>query len=148
MWSENGNTSLTFNYASIPAANPTVQWGGDYGPTGYPTFPTNVKRIVNSGSGSANAYLALTDDGEVIAWGYGAQGTLGYGAASNISNTGVYTCVGIPKEVIDIGGYGYGSEMTAIALTEDGNVYTWGFSGDYSIGNENYNRYAPAQVLF
>ena len=144
----NGNTTLTFNYNSIPAANPTVQWGGTYGPTGYPTFPTNIKRIVNSGSASANAYLALTDDGEVIAWGYGAQGTLGYGAAANISNTGVYTCVGIPKEVIDIGGYGYSSEMTAIALTEDGNAYTWGYSAQYSIGNENYNRYAPSQVLF
>lgn len=144
----NGNTTLTFNYASIPANNPTVQWDGDYGPTGYPTFPTNVKRIVNAGSGSANAYMALTDDGEVICWGYGAQGTLGYGAAANISNTGIYTCPGIPKEVIDISGYGYGSEMTFIALTEDGNAYTWGYSADYSIGNENYNRYAPAQVLF
>lgn len=144
----NGNTSLTFTYNSIPANNPTVQWGGTYGPTGYPAFPTNIKRLVNSGGGSANAFFALTDDGEVLAWGYGAQGTLGYGAAANISNSGVYSCLPIPKEVIDIGGYGYSSEMTGIALTEDGNAYTWGYSASYSIGNENYSRYAPVQLLF
>jgi len=143
-----GSTSVRNTFHNITTYAPTVVYPGDHEPTGYPSFPTNIKRMVISGNASAHTFLCLTDDGEVLAWGYNGHGQNGSGVTTNHSASGQYMCVPIPKEVIDIGAWGYGSEETCAALTEDGTMYTWGYSADGSIGNDNQYRYGPVSLIF
>jgi alpha-tubulin suppressor-like RCC1 family protein len=143
-----GGVTARKNFVSIPSSSPTVVWPGEYEPTGYPNFPSNVKRMAVSGSGSYLNFCVLTDDGEVLCWGYNGHGQIGVGDTTSHSNSGKYNCLGIAKEVIDIALYGHSNQISGIALTEDGNAYTWGYSAEYSLGNENYHRYAPTMLQF
>ncbi|WP_246098556.1 S-layer homology domain-containing protein [Saccharibacillus brassicae] len=87
---------------------------------------TDVKAIVGT---YASAY-ALKTDGTVWAWGgYNENGQLG-----NDTTTGSQVPVrvlGLPANVAEI----RGGNQHGVALTEDGDVYAWGFNQMGQIGN-------------
>jgi len=86
-----------------------------------------------------NHSMALADDGTVYTWGFN-----GYGQLGNATEVSTYN-VPVPvftsgvlngKTVIQIAaGNGH-----SIALTTEGNVYTWGWGGYGQLGNEDSTR--------
>ncbi|XP_024544935.1 ultraviolet-B receptor UVR8 [Selaginella moellendorffii] len=72
---------------------------------------------------------ALTQDGKVITWGYGGNGQLGHGTLENGKEPAIVeamadkTCTYIAC----------GPAWTA-AITENGDLYTWGKNRDYQLG--------------
>ncbi len=91
------------------------------------TYLTDVVKISGNGSYSV---LALTKSGEVYAWGEGTVYQLGQG--TDATNKGYATKVPNLNNIIDI-------DMTyyhaAKALAADGDVYTWGGSYSYLVGD-------------
>ncbi|MGN0106776.1 MAG: RCC1-like domain-containing protein, partial [Hominilimicola sp.] len=101
---------------------------------------TNVIKIAVGGNHS----LALTSDGKVYAWGYGAKGGLGNGASgiTNMLNVAqpVYDTsyspinkvngyLGEETKIIDIAAAGDGdNNQYSFALDTKGNVYAWGYN--------------------
>jgi alpha-tubulin suppressor-like RCC1 family protein len=100
------------------------------GTGGLGTTLTDVKQVA---AGSAFS-LALSNTGNVYAWGNNAQGQLGDDNTTNSS---------IPVEVKGPGGTGDLSGIVqiaagsnwAMALTSGGNVYSWGYNGSGELGD-------------
>ena len=119
-WGYNNRGQLGLNNSSTTAAPTKVK-----DETGYGT----LKGIVDIACGMYTSY-ALTETGEVWAWGYNNNGQLG----NNSTSTGV---IGVPKkvsnltDVVKIGSTSY----SAIALTADGKVWTWGLGSSGQLGN-------------
>ncbi|MZP28345.1 hypothetical protein GTO91_01240 [Heliobacterium undosum] len=111
---------------------------GDGGPVAYKpggelietTIPTPHKvafdkKIISIATGRCASY-ALDEDGRLYAWGDNAVGQLGI-ANKEVFNSSTPLRVAIPQKVTKIDS-GY---FHALALTEDGALYSWGFnSGD------------------
>ncbi len=93
------------------------------------TYLSNVVKISENGYGN---FLALTKDGEVYSWGYGAAKALGFG--DDTKNKAYASKIPDLKDVIDIDMTGFNN---AKALTKDGQVYTWGSNAnnEYQIGD-------------
>lgn len=94
---------------------------------------------------SGNQRAALDSDGNLYMWGYNGYGSLGTGDTNN-----KHRPYQIPKEyfqnekIID---FVVGIDFT-IALTEKGNIYSWGRNnvGQLGIGDTT-DRYRPAKVV-
>jgi alpha-tubulin suppressor-like RCC1 family protein len=86
--------------------------------------------------------FALTDDGNVWAWGYNHSGELGIG--SSISLVASPTQVTGLTNVVSIAG----GDEHALALTSDGTVWTWGrnFQGRLGDGQGSDTQRAPVQI--
>ncbi|MBF0523214.1 MAG: filamentous hemagglutinin N-terminal domain-containing protein, partial [Candidatus Omnitrophica bacterium] len=91
--------------------------------------------------------LAVGSSGTVYAWGSNSNGQLGDNSITQ-RNT--------PVQVLDVGGSGYLSGVTAVsaggyfslALKNDGTVYTWGGNDRGQLGNNTTTEYHyPLQVL-
>jgi|GEM_PF-5196904 len=104
-------------------------------------FLTNVKQI-SAGSGHV---LALKNDGTVWAWGYGNNGALADGTASNrYSPIQVYAGAGVPLTAVESVSAGRNSSF---AVRADGTAWGWGYNGNGEIGDNGYNnRYYATQV--
>ena len=107
------------------------------------TYLTNVLRI----SAGASHMLAVTNSGEVYAWGLGTSGQLGQG------NTNSYSYA---VKVLDENGVEYLNNIIdvnaganhSLALDKDGNVYAWGKGGNYQLGNyATANQTLPIKML-
>ncbi len=109
----------------------------------------NVVKLV----GGYHHTLALKADGTVWAWGLNRYGTLGYGSSSTDGNSTHY-CKASPMQVkinsttfltnvIDIGT----AYETTFAVTEDKNIYGWGYNNSGQIGNNSTSNYNLAQPL-
>ncbi|KAM9300223.1 E3 ubiquitin-protein ligase HERC2 isoform 4-T5 [Morus bassanus] len=136
--------------AAITAEGELYTWGrGNYGRLGHgssedqtiPVLVTGLKGLkvidVSCGSGDAQT-LAVTENGQVWSWGDGDYGKLGRGGSD-----GCKTPKLIEKlQDLDIVKVRCGSQFS-IALTKDGQVYTWGKGDNQRLGHgtEEHVRY-------
>jgi alpha-tubulin suppressor-like RCC1 family protein len=105
---------------------------------------TNIKGVIALASGGYHA-LALKSDGSVWAWGYGGNGTLGYGLTIN---------TGTPQPVLNtdfsavkgVKAIAAGNDFSLL-LKNDGTVWAFGSNnyGQLGLGNTS-SRYNPVQV--
>lgn len=104
----------------------------------------NIKQI----SCGTEFSLALTNDGEIYAWGRGDYGQIGNGAATSVSIANKVSIVDVEK--IDAGG------LQAVALKRDGTVWAWGMNRYGNLGiatsstsssNAAYKKTVPVQVV-
>ena len=107
------------------------------------TYLTNVVKI---SAGNAHV-LALTEDGIVYAWGLNNWGQLGQNNTSNSSYAKKVMApngqVGYLENVIDISA----RDAYSTAVTNTGDLYTWGYNGygQFGIGNVNAS-YLPVRT--
>ncbi|XP_054256539.1 E3 ubiquitin-protein ligase HERC2 isoform X5 [Indicator indicator] len=136
--------------AAVTAEGELYTWGrGNYGRLGHgssedqtiPMLVTGLKGLkvidVSCGSGDAQT-LAVTENGQVWSWGDGDYGKLGRGGSD-----GCKTPKLIEKlQDLDIVKVRCGSQFS-IALTKDGQVYTWGKGDNQRLGHgtEEHVRY-------
>ena len=115
--------------------------GGGY--TGYPRSPVlvlNNKDVIKIAAGEYVSY-ALTQKGEVYAWGHGIYGQIGNGGISTINHVHKIAQGYFGNEpVVNIGsGYEGG-----YAITQSGGIYAWGDDQHDSFG---YSR-APSEHVY
>ncbi|XP_069694063.1 probable E3 ubiquitin-protein ligase HERC1 isoform X1 [Periplaneta americana] len=93
-----------------------------------------VKKV-SSSKGSDGHTLALTDDGKVFSWGDGDYGKLGHG---NCTTQKQPRLVGgaLSGKVVKFIHAGY---RHSAAITEDGELYTWGEGDHGRLGHGDYN---------
>ncbi|KAJ1527946.1 hypothetical protein ONE63_007879 [Megalurothrips usitatus] len=106
------------------------------------SMPAAVVRL-SSSKGSDGHSLCLTDEGQVYSWGDGDYGKLGHGNCTTQKQPKLITGVLVGKRVTHIhAGYRHSA-----AVTEDGELYTWG-EGDYGrLGHgDNNGRNVPTLV--
>jgi alpha-tubulin suppressor-like RCC1 family protein len=107
----------------------------------------------SGGSSTANmdthSCFAISNAGEVFTWGYNGYGQLGAGDTSDRS--AVYQ---IPqgyfhnKKVVDMWMSG-GNYQNSYAMTEDGELYSWGYGGDGALGTGSFqNFYRPERIKY
>ncbi|RVE74076.1 hypothetical protein OJAV_G00037550 [Oryzias javanicus] len=128
--------------AAITADGELYTWGrGNYGRLGHgssedvttPMLVTALKgqKVVDVACGSGDAQtLAVTENGQVWSWGDGDYGKLGRGGSDGCKT---------PKLVeklqdLDILKVCCGSQFS-VALTKDGQVYTWGKGDNQRLGH-------------
>ncbi|XP_071450243.1 probable E3 ubiquitin-protein ligase HERC1 [Hetaerina americana] len=102
----------------------------------------HVKKL-SSSKGSDGHSLALTEDGQVYSWGDGDYGKLGHGNLS-IQKLPKPITGSLSGKVVKTIHAGY---RHSAAVTEDGELYTWG-EGDYGrLGHGDSNaKYSPTLV--
>lgn len=92
---------------------------------------------------------ALDNQGRIWTWGYNAYGNLGHGNTTSLSTPTV-----IPqtyfhnKKIVDawMSGYDY---QSSYVLTEDGDLYSFGYNGYGQLGQGNYgNLYRPERIKY
>jgi len=121
-----GNTS---NVGDTPATTPDKE-----GPVYLGTGRTAV--AISAGNSHT---CAILDNGDVLCWGFGADGRLGYGDTNAVGST-PQTVPG-NHGVVPLGGH----KATAIsagnshtcAILDDGSVRCWGFGGNGELGYGN-----------
>lgn len=91
----------------------------------------NVKKIYNVGY---TAYI-LTEDNELYGWGLNEYGQLGQGHNNSIN--GPIKIEGINQDIKEI--YSINDCATIYALTENGEIYSWGNNKHYLLGTDNNN---------
>ncbi|TGZ51677.1 RCC1 and BTB domain-containing protein 1-like [Temnothorax longispinosus] len=102
----------------------------------------NMKRIVDIACGSHHS-VALTEDGEVYAWGQNNCGQVGSSISTN---------QGAPRQVnSNLAGkkvvYISCGQTSTMAVIENGEVYGWGYNGVGQLGIGNYvNQMTPSRV--
>eukprot|EP00164_Ancoracysta_twista_P004908 GFYU01006672.1.p1 GENE.GFYU01006672.1~~GFYU01006672.1.p1 ORF type:complete len:690 (+),score=188.72 GFYU01006672.1:180-2249(+) len=116
-------------------------WGsGEFGRLGYgDTLQQKSPRFVEALKGKVILQVAcgryhmaaLTDTGDVYSWGYGSYGQLGHGGARNQEPTPGLVEMLQGKRVRQIA---CGANHTVV-LTDEGDVYSWGGSGDGQLGH-------------
>ncbi|MCI4375021.1 hypothetical protein PGIGA_G00104220 [Pangasianodon gigas] len=128
--------------AAITADGALYTWGrGNYGRLGHgssedqttPMLVTALKglKVIDVACGSGDAQtLAVTENGQVWSWGDGDYGKLGRGGSDGCKS---------PKLVeklqdLDIVKVCCGSQFS-VALTKDGQVYTWGKGDNQRLGH-------------
>mmetsp|Transcript_50073 Transcript_50073/g.160252 ORF Transcript_50073/g.160252 Transcript_50073/m.160252 type:complete len:506 (-) Transcript_50073:46-1563(-) len=86
--------------------------------------------------------MALTEDGQLYVWGSNSQGQLGTGDGKERSKpTPVSAFRGAKIHSIAAG------QQVSYAVTEHGDVYAWGYNGNFELGlGEGVNRNAPQLV--
>ena len=105
--------------------------------------------------GSYSAVAMLTDDGDVVTWGYNGHGqqgrghTTGNGIARSIDATDIGRASGIPgRDVIKVDVVrGYPTNLAALyALTRDRSLWAWGYGGYGSLARgDRANAYSPVR---
>jgi len=75
--------------------------------------------------------LALTSSGQILAWGYNADGELGNGTTTTYSSTPVAVSLPAGTTVTAIAG----GDQHSLALTSTGGVLAWGYNGYGQLGN-------------
>ena len=91
-------------------------------------------------SGGAGHSLALTDAGQVYAWGSNVSGQLGDGSTTNRLNPALISTI---NNIVAISAGSYHS----LALTGNGKVYSWGYNSVGQLGDgTKKSKSAPAQI--
>uniref|UniRef100_H2YDC3 BTB domain-containing protein n=1 Tax=Ciona savignyi TaxID=51511 RepID=H2YDC3_CIOSA len=99
-------------------------------------------RVVQVSCGSHHS-MVLTAEGEVYTWGYNNCGQIGSGSTANQgSPRKVTACIG-SKRISDISC----GQTTSIAVTDSGEVYSWGYNGNGQLGvGNNVNQTNPCRI--
>lgn len=128
-YGEFGNGSTGLNYS--PASN---------------VKPTGLDGQIKAISCSYAHTLALHEDGTVRAFGYNTSyGALGDGTFTNRSSP--VTVLGGLSNVKAIAAGGYSTVGFSLALTNGGEVYSWGYNGQGQLGHgDTASRNLPAKI--
>jgi parallel beta-helix repeat protein len=153
-----GANAITVLNGMRVAANQTLEAGTNTWNISWQigsTFLGSVSQVVASKSG--NTSYAIMSDGTVYAWGYNNYGQCGDNAPNYYVVTPVHVVKGAQSESTtylgDAGGDARIVSLAAsndhvLALTAGGQVYAWGYNGDYKLGDgTGTNRYTPIHVL-
>ncbi len=105
----------------------------------------------SSATGGGQFNLVVTSSGRVLAWGANPDGVLGQGKTSaELESLSLPTAVKGSGGTAELTGIVAASAGTgsALALTEDGEVYSWGQNGDHELGRVAANGdLLPAKVV-
>jgi alpha-tubulin suppressor-like RCC1 family protein len=115
---------------------------GDGATIGYRTVPWPVPAVTNAVAVAAGSYhsLALTNTGQVYAWGYNSNGQLGLG------NTTLQPTPTLIPGLADIVGIAAG-DTHSLAWTATGVLYAWGANGNGRLGdNSQTQRNSPVVI--
>jgi alpha-tubulin suppressor-like RCC1 family protein len=117
---------------------------GDGATNGYRTVPWPVPAVTNAVAVAAgqNHSLALTNTGEVFAWGANGSGQLGLGFASSTPSPTPTLIPGLSGIVGIAAG-----ESHSLAWTTSGALYAWGNNGNGRLGdNSTTQRTSPVLI--
>jgi len=92
------------------------------------TGPLDGKKVCKVAAGEYHV-LALTDDGQLFGWGYGANGAHGLATTGNVTTPTRVKNLDNEK-IVDI----EVSTYFSLALTADGDLYSWGLNGNGQLG--------------
>lgn len=113
--------------------------GTYYSSNGVPVQATGLEDVIDIAAGDRHI-VALTDDGDVWAWGRNTDGQLGDGKATSSNKP---TKVPGMTDVVAIGA---GTDFS-LALKKDGTVWGWGSNYKGQLGGFNPNPYrSPIQI--
>lgn len=128
-----GELGIGGTVASVTGVSTAFNYYGGMKRVKY--FGDNGIKIVEMCASYETRY-ALSDTGDVYAWGYGANGAMGIGS----SNTTNYT----PRKVPGLSNVehiyvadAYVGYTSVIAQTADGSLYGWGYNGTGHLGLSN-----------
>lgn len=111
--------------AGTTAATPSAARFTDGGVVSVPLRAAGGEPLLFDGLDAGDAHsIGWTEDGELFAWGSNADGQLGIGAEPD--HLPVPTPVELPDGAVVVDASA--GPDTTIALTQDGEVYTWGSS--------------------
>jgi alpha-tubulin suppressor-like RCC1 family protein len=79
--------------------------------------------------GGTRSFVALGTDGKVYAWGYNSDGQLGLGDTID-RNVPTYVAFPTQDAIVEVAG----QADSFFALTESGQVYSWGYNGNGALG--------------
>ena len=94
------------------------------------------------------SFYAITEDGELYAWGYNEDGRLGINNKDNQTKpVKVAGITGRINELIALEDNSNTITLSFYAITEDGSLYAWGYNsnGELGVGDE-INRNTPTKV--
>ncbi|XP_012230297.1 RCC1 and BTB domain-containing protein 1 [Linepithema humile] len=136
-WGHNGYCELG-NGTCNQGLTPTLVTMPSVGAVGS----LNVKCIVDIACGSHHS-LALTEDGEVYAWGQNNCGQVGNSISTNQGAPRQVNSSLVGKKIVHIAC----GQTSSMALTDNGEVYGWGYNGVGQLGIGNYvNQANPCRV--
>ncbi|EFN61765.1 RCC1 and BTB domain-containing protein 1 [Camponotus floridanus] len=102
----------------------------------------NMKCIVDVACGSHHS-LALTEEGEVYAWGQNNCGQVGSNISTNQGSPRQVTSNLAGKKIVHISC----GQTSSMVVTDNGEVYGWGYNGVGQLGIGNYvNQMTPSRV--
>ncbi|XP_035730999.1 RCC1 and BTB domain-containing protein 1-like isoform X1 [Vespa mandarinia] len=105
-------------------------------------MPLSEKVVIDIACGSHHS-LALTDEGEVYAWGQNNCGQVGSGISSNQGAPRKINSSLTGKKVVSI----TCGQTYSMAVTNNGEIYGWGHNGVGQLGNGTYtNQLNPCKV--
>ncbi|KAM3861697.1 RCC1 and BTB domain-containing protein 1-like isoform 2-T2 [Diretmus argenteus] len=101
------------------------------------------KKVTEVACGSHHS-MALTDSGEVYAWGYNNCGQVGSGSTANQpAPRRVSNCLQ-NKVVVSI----VCGQTSSLAVVDNGEVYSWGYNGNGQLGlGNNANQLTPCRLV-
>ena len=77
----------------------------------------------------------ISEEGQLFTFGQGNWGVLGHGNEDSVHFTKPKQVMGLSKQkVVDVAM----GEYHTVALTEDGNIWTWGYGGKKGFFNRMY----------
>jgi alpha-tubulin suppressor-like RCC1 family protein len=98
------------------------------------------ENVIKVSAGTDNSSFALTETGDLYAWGETAYSKLGISGIDIDPNTGI-TAVETPTKILDnVIDMDSGNDH-AVALCADGSVWTWGSNTQYQLGRETTTLY-------
>ena len=107
------------------------------------TLPVKVLENVDEFAGGWNTSLAITKGGDLYCWGYNGYGQVGNGTEE--IQLMPYKTLTKVKEIKYTGTV---CNMNAV-VTENGDLYCWGYNGDGQVGNGTKdNQLTPYKVIF
>lgn len=136
--------SGSFHHLAVSRKNELFTWGlNNYGQLGYEAeenvaiprkvpLPDGIK--IKQVAGGFHHSMLLTEDGKVYSWGRGDYGQLGHGNTENVTepkSIEVFENLPSDNRVIQISC----GDNHSIAVTEQGDVYTWGFGEMCQLGH-------------
>ncbi|CAG2119755.1 unnamed protein product, partial [Medioppia subpectinata] len=122
-----------------------VFWNSSTNPSSTPIHVTSNllgKRVVDISCGSYHT-LALTDEGEVYAWGQNNCGQIGSGSTTNQPTPRKITAGIGTRQVVAIAC----GQISSFAVLDTGEVFSWGYNGNGQLGlGTNANQPNPCRV--
>uniref|UniRef100_A0A3P8V599 Regulator of chromosome condensation (RCC1) and BTB (POZ) domain containing protein 1 n=1 Tax=Cynoglossus semilaevis TaxID=244447 RepID=A0A3P8V599_CYNSE len=101
------------------------------------------KKVTEVACGSHHS-MALTDTGEVYAWGYNNCGQVGSGSTSNQPIPRRVSSILQNKVAVSI----VCGQTSSLAVVDNGEVYGWGYNGNGQLGlGSNVNQLTPCRLV-